>query len=64
VSLFKIGEKYFVVDGNHRVSVARYQSVEYIDAEVTELRVQSPKALRLAYTRTKYPKDEKRRREK
>jgi hypothetical protein len=64
VSLFKIGEKYFVVDGNHRVSVARYQSVEYIDAEVTELRVQSPKALRRAYTRTKYPKDEKRRREK
>jgi hypothetical protein len=25
VSLYKIGEKYFVVDGNHRVSVARYR---------------------------------------
>ena len=39
VSLFKIGERYFVVDGNHRVSVARYQGVEYIDTEVTEIRV-------------------------
>ncbi len=39
VSLFKIGERHFVVDGNHRVSVARYQGVEYIDAEVTEIRV-------------------------
>ena len=28
---------YFVEDGNHRVSVARYQGVEMIDAEVTEL---------------------------
>ncbi|HEX2181917.1 MAG TPA: hypothetical protein VHH10_06495 [Rubrobacteraceae bacterium] len=37
VSLYKIGDKYFVEDGNHRVSVARYQGVEMIDAEVTEL---------------------------
>ena len=37
VSLYKIGDRYFVDDGNHRVSVARYQGVEMIDAEVTEL---------------------------
>ena len=37
VSLYKIGDKYFVQDGNHRVSVARYQGVEMIDAEVVEL---------------------------
>ena len=37
VSLYKIGDKYFVLDGNHRVSVARYQGVEMIDAEVVEL---------------------------
>jgi hypothetical protein len=37
VSLYKIGDAYFVEDGNHRVSVARYQGVEMIDAEVTEL---------------------------
>jgi len=37
VRLYKIGGCYFVEDGNHRVSVARYQGVEMIDAEVTEL---------------------------
>jgi hypothetical protein len=36
VSLYNIGDSYFVADGNHRVSVARYQGVEWIDAEVTE----------------------------
>ena len=38
VSLYKIGEVYFVQDGNHRVSVARYQGIEMIEAEVVELR--------------------------
>ena len=42
VSLYKIGEAYFVVDGNHRVSVARYQGVEMIDAEVIEIRSRMP----------------------
>ena len=37
VRLFKVGDEYFVEDGNHRVSVARYQGVEWIDAEVVEL---------------------------
>ena len=41
VGLYRIGEKYFVNDGNHRVSVARYHRVEWIDAEVTEFRVRS-----------------------
>ncbi len=36
VRLYKLGEVYFVEDGNHRVSVARYQGVEWIEAEVTE----------------------------
>jgi hypothetical protein len=38
VSLYKIGETYFVRDGNHRVSVARYHKVVTIDAEVVEIR--------------------------
>lgn len=42
VSLYKIGDAYFVQDGNHRVSVARQQGVEMIDAEVTELRTRVP----------------------
>jgi hypothetical protein len=41
VSLYKIGDAYFVEDGNHRVSVARYQGVEMLDAEVTEFRTRS-----------------------
>jgi hypothetical protein len=36
IRLYKIGSCYFVEDGNHRVSVARYQGVEMIDAEVIE----------------------------
>ena len=38
VSLYKIGEAYFVRDGNHRVSVAKYHNVAAVDAEVVELR--------------------------
>jgi hypothetical protein len=38
VSLYKIGESYFVRDGNHRVSVAKYHKVATIDAEVVEFR--------------------------
>ena len=37
VRLFAVGDAYFVEGGNHRVSVARYQGVEWIDAEVTVL---------------------------
>lgn len=38
VSLYKIGDTYFVRDGNHRVSVARYHGAAAIDAEVVEIR--------------------------
>lgn len=36
VVLYKVGEVYFVVDGHHRVSVAREQGQVFIDAEVRE----------------------------
>ena len=36
VSLLELGGDYFVIDGNHRMSVARFHRVEWIDAEVTE----------------------------
>ena len=42
VSLYKIGDAYFVRDGNHRISVARQQDIEMIDAEVVELRSRVP----------------------
>ena len=37
IQLYEIGGVYFVRDGNHRVSVARSQGVEMIDAEVVSL---------------------------
>ncbi|MCL2214645.1 MAG: transcriptional regulator [Treponema sp.] len=37
IHLYEIGGVYFVRDGNHRVSVAKMQNVEFIDAEVISL---------------------------
>jgi hypothetical protein len=37
VELYKVGEGYYVLDGNHRISVARFQGVKWIEAEVTRL---------------------------
>jgi len=36
IKLYKVGKTYFVLDGNHRVSVSKKTGVKYIDAEVTE----------------------------
>ncbi len=36
IDVYKIGQVYFVLDGNHRVSVAREQGLEKIEAFVTE----------------------------
>ena len=37
VSLFRVGEAYFVRDGHHRVSVARAMGNQVIEADVTEV---------------------------
>jgi len=39
VEVYKIGEFYFVIDGNHRVSVAREKGQKFIDAHVIELEI-------------------------
>ena len=36
VCLYQIGSVFFVQDGHHRVSVARFHGAEWIDADVTE----------------------------
>ena len=36
VELYEIGDAYFVVDGHHRVSVARYHDVPTVEASVAE----------------------------
>src|SRR5918999_904659 len=38
----KLGETYFVIDGHHRVALARQQGAEVIDAVVTELIARVP----------------------
>jgi hypothetical protein len=38
ISVYRLGDRHFVRDGHHRVSVARSLGMAAIDAEVTELR--------------------------
>jgi hypothetical protein len=45
VELFKVGEVYFVRDGNHRVSVARANSSTHIEAYITEIETDIPLTL-------------------
>ncbi|MCR5079995.1 MAG: transcriptional regulator [Treponema sp.] len=40
IKVYELGGLYFVRDGNHRVSVAKMQGVEFIDAEVVSLRTE------------------------
>ena len=42
IDVYKIGDNYFVLDGNHRVSIARQQGLSHIDAYVTEVRTRVP----------------------
>src|SRR5918996_1629177 len=44
VNLFKLEEAYFVVDGHHRVSVARYHDVPTLEAAVAQFRPKLPAA--------------------
>jgi hypothetical protein len=38
IVVYQLGDAYFVLDGHHRVAIARQRGMEMIDAEVTELR--------------------------
>jgi hypothetical protein len=44
VKLYKLEEAYFVVDGHHRVSVARYHDVPTLEAAVVEFHPKLPAA--------------------
>jgi hypothetical protein len=44
VKLYKLEEAYFVVDGHHRVSVARYHDVPTVEAAVVEFHPNLPAA--------------------
>jgi hypothetical protein len=38
IIVYRVRDSYFVVDGHHRVAIAKQKKVEFIDAEITELR--------------------------
>jgi nucleotide-binding universal stress UspA family protein len=42
IQVYQIGDAYFVVDGHHRVSVARQMGITHIHAYVTEVRTKAP----------------------
>lgn len=37
ISVYKVNDVYFVIDGNHRVALAKHQGADSIDAEITEI---------------------------
>lgn len=39
IAVYRLGDGYWVVDGHHRVAIAKQRKIEFIDAEVTELHV-------------------------
>jgi hypothetical protein len=48
VELVKAGDSYFVVDGHHRISVARQREQLYIEAHVTEVELSAEKLCQLS----------------
>ncbi len=42
IEVYKVGEVYFVIDGNHRVSIARQEKMIAIEARVIELKTDIP----------------------
>lgn len=42
IEVYKLGQAYFVIDGNHRVSVARQMGLKTIPAYVTEVQTRVP----------------------
>ncbi len=42
IRVYKIGDAYFVLDGNHRVSVAKQMGIETVEAHVTEIKTKIP----------------------
>lgn len=42
IQVYKIGDAYFVSDGNHRVSIARLEGQTHVDAEVIEVQTAIP----------------------
>jgi nucleotide-binding universal stress UspA family protein len=42
IRVYKLGDAYFVLDGNHRVSIAKEMDIDTVEAYVTEIRSKVP----------------------
>jgi nucleotide-binding universal stress UspA family protein len=42
IRVYQIGEAYFVLDGNHRVSIAKQMGIEKLEAHVVEIKTKVP----------------------
>jgi len=42
IEVYKVGDAYFVLDGNHRVSIARQEGFEFIEAHIIEINSDIP----------------------
>jgi hypothetical protein len=42
IVVYELDGRFFVVDGHHRVAIARQRGIEFIDAEITRLRSRYP----------------------
>jgi nucleotide-binding universal stress UspA family protein len=42
IDVYKVGDVYFVIDGNHRVSIARGEGLKTIEAHIIEVRTDVP----------------------
>jgi nucleotide-binding universal stress UspA family protein len=42
IDVYKVGDVYFVIDGNHRVSIARQEGAKSIEAHVVEVKTNVP----------------------
>jgi hypothetical protein len=40
--VYELEGRYFLVDGHHRVAIARQRGIEYLDAEITTIRTRYP----------------------
>jgi nucleotide-binding universal stress UspA family protein len=42
IDVYQVGDAYFVLDGNHRVSIARQEGKEFIHARITKVQTRAP----------------------
>lgn len=42
IDVYQLDSDFYVIDGNHRVSVNRFLGIQYVDAHIIEIRITEP----------------------